>query len=51
MPQKARESGNPTLVSTAFDFNLWNIGKIMTGKKKLKHLKAATRTLKRIITF
>ena len=32
--KKQEEGGNPPLVSTALDFNLWNIGTIMTGRKK-----------------
>jgi hypothetical protein len=39
--KKQEEGGNPALVSTALDFNLWNIGTIMTGRKKMKHLKAS----------
>jgi hypothetical protein len=43
--EKKDESGNPPLVSNALYFNLWNTGTIMTGRKKMKHLKVATRTL------
>ena len=32
--EKKDESGNPPLVSNGFDFNLWNTGTIMTGRKK-----------------